>query len=89
MTTGTITRAEIEQAKAQLVSVQIGRWWNTDVQRWIHSPEGSIEAAVEIERARCIEAIRTTLANWRCVPSQATREFAELCIREIVEGEKA
>lgn len=37
----------------------------------------------EIERARCIEAIRTTLANWRCVPSQATREFAELCIREI------
>lgn len=40
----------------------------------------SIEAR---ERARCIEAIRTTLANWRCVPSQATREFAELCIREI------
>lgn len=43
----------------------------------------SAQSPVDAERARCIEAIRTTLANWRCVPSQATREFAELCIREI------
>lgn len=67
-------------------SNETGRWWNTEAQRWIYAEEGSPEAAIETERARCIEAIRTTLANWRCVPSQATRDFAELCIREI-EGE--
>lgn len=39
--------------------------------------------AARVERERCVKAVLTVLANWRCVPSQATREFAELCIREI------
>lgn len=42
--------------------------------------------AALLERERCVKAVLTTLANWRCVPSQATREFAELCIREIEES---
>jgi hypothetical protein len=35
------------------------------------------------ERARCAQAVRTTLANWRCIPSAHLREFAELVLAGI------
>lgn len=59
--------------------------WENGYAKVANLPEQkpSAQSPVDAERARCIEAIRTTLANWPYVPSQATREFAELCIREI------
>lgn len=61
-----------------------GRWWSTELQRWIYTEEVD---PVEAERTRCIQAINNTLASWRCVPSQHIREFAELCIKAIEKPE--
>jgi hypothetical protein len=44
------------------------------------------KAKHQAERARCAQAIRDTLANWRCVPSAHIREFAELAIKAIEKG---
>jgi len=78
-----IMRSELRTSDEISAAPLNERWWSSEASCWVNAPEGSVDAAIELERARCISAVSKALADWPHVPSQATTRFAEMVIANI------
>ena len=80
-----IMRCGFGASDEQAAEAHNGRWWSSEAQRWVYAPEGSTDAAIEIERARCVAAVNKALEDWPNIPSEATKRFADMVIANIEE----